>query len=150
MLEFYNEAFLKTKNIVKVGNNELFAKKVIIATGGIPKDLQIEGSEYYINSDQIMELKKIPKKLSIVGSGHIAIEFAFIFASLGSKVSLICRKGLLRGFDANLVSLTKDMLLSKGINIYLNEEVKKIFVKNKTKILLLKKVEKVLIVMKYW
>ena len=139
---FYNEAFLKTKNIVKVGNNELFAKKVIIATGGIPKDLSIEGKEYYINSDQIMQLKKIPKKLSIIGSGYIAIEFAFIFASLGSKVSLICRKDLLRGFDANLISLTKDMLLSKGINIYLNEEVKKIFVKNKTKVLLLKKSRK--------
>ena len=102
---------------------------MIIATGGIPKDLSIEGKEYCINSDQIMELKKIPKKLSIIGSGYIAIEFAFIFASLGSKVSLICRKDLLRGFDANLISLTKDMLLSKGINIYLNEEVKKIFVK---------------------
>ena len=50
-----------------------------------------------------MELKKIPKKLAIIGSGYIAIEFAFIFASLGSKVSLICRKDLLRGFDANLV-----------------------------------------------
>ena len=66
------------------------------------------------------------KKLAIIGSGYIAVEFAFIFASLGSKVSLICRKGLLRGFDANLVSLIKDRFSSKGINIYLNEEAKKV------------------------
>ena len=46
------------KNIVKVGNNELFAKKVIIATGGIPKDLNIEGKEYCINLIRLWNLKK--------------------------------------------------------------------------------------------
>ena len=73
-----------------------------------------------------MELKKIPNKLAIIGAGYIAIEFAFIFASLGSKVSLICRKNILRGFDDNLVSLIKDSLSSKGVNILLNQEVTKI------------------------
>ena len=41
----------------------ILAKKVIIATGGSPKDLQIEGIEYCLNSDQIMELKKITKEI---------------------------------------------------------------------------------------
>ena len=70
----------------------------------MPKKLPILGKEYCLNSDQIMELKKIPKKLTIIGSGYIAIEFAFIFASLGSKVNLICRKDILRGFDIILLT----------------------------------------------
>ena len=39
-----------------------------------------------------MQLSKLPKTLTIVGAGYIAIEFAFIFANLGSEVSLIVRK----------------------------------------------------------
>ena len=135
---FYDEAHLETKNIIRVGNEKLFANKIIIATGGTPKGLSISGKDYCLNSDQIMELRKIPKQLAIIGSGYIAIEFASIFASLGSKVSLICRKDILRGFDADLISLIKDSLKSKGINIYLNKEVKKISLKKEIKKLFLK------------
>ena len=42
-----------------------------------------------------MQLSKLPKTLAIVGAGYIAIEFAFIFANLGSAVSLIVRKNIL-------------------------------------------------------
>ena len=141
MKNFHNEACLKTRNIVKAGNDELFAK-IIIATGGTPKELNVEGKEYCINSDKVMELRKIPKRLAIIGSGYIAIEFAFIFASLGSDISLICRRGLLRGFDQDLVNLIKESLLLNGVNIYLNEEVKKISLKQSSKYLLLKKSNK--------
>ena len=141
---FYNEAVLKTPNIVNVGNKQLLTKKIIIATGGTPKDLDIEGKEYCINSDQVMELKKIPEHLSIIGSGYIAIEFAFIFAALGSKVTLICRKSLLRGFDDNLISLVKDSLVLNGVKIYFNEEVKKISLKKNIKKLILKSSNKTL------
>ena len=95
----------------------------------MPKKLNIIGHQHCINSDQIMELKKIPKSLTVVGSGYIAIEFAFIFASLGSKVNLICRKNILRGFDKDLIDLVKESLISKGVNVYLNEEVRKVSLK---------------------
>ena len=55
---FYEEASLEKKNIIKLKDIKLLAKKVIIATGGTPKKLPILGSEYCLNSDQIMELKK--------------------------------------------------------------------------------------------
>ena len=138
---FYNEAFLESNNIVNVGKERIFAKKIIISTGGIPKNLNIRGYKHCINSDQIMELKKIPKLLTIVGSGYIAIEFAFIFSLLGSKVNLICRKNILRGFDDHLVEEIKKNLIRKKVKIYFNNEVKEIkkyknkfdvFLKNKT------------------
>ena len=61
-----------------------------------------------------MQLSKLPKILTIVGAGYIAIEFAFIFANLGSEVSLIVRKNILRGFDDNLVEEIKKNLISKN------------------------------------
>ena len=77
---FYERASLEKKNIIKLKDIKLIAKKIIIATGGAPKKLPIIGNDYCINSDQIMELKKIPNKLTIIGSGYIAVEFAFIFS----------------------------------------------------------------------
>ena len=142
---FYEEASLEKKNIIKLKDIKLLAKKVIIATGGTPKKLPILGSEYCLNSDQIMELKKIPNKLTIIGSGYIAVEFAFIFSALGSKVNLICRKDILRGFDIDLINLVKETLKFKGINLYLNEEVNKITLKGNLKKLLLKNRKKILL-----
>ena len=142
---FYNEACLESKNVVRVGGAKLFTKKIILATGGTPKTLDIIGKEYCINSDQIMDLQKIPKKLSIIGSGYIAVEFAFIFASLGSKVDLICRKSILRGFDSHLVKLVKESLVSAGVNIFLNEQVKKISLYNSFKKVFLKNRKQVLL-----
>ncbi|MBF95793.1 MAG: Glutathione amide reductase [Alphaproteobacteria bacterium MarineAlpha9_Bin4] len=142
---FHEEAFLESKNIVKAGNLKLFTKNIIIATGGVPKSLDVIGNEYCINSDQIMELNKIPEKLSIIGSGYIAIEFAFIFSMLGAKVVLICRKNILRGFDDHLIKLVKERLIASGVKVLLNEEVKKISLKNSLKKISLKKSKSVLL-----
>ena len=88
-----------------------------------------------------MQLSKLPKKLTVVGAGYIAIEFAFIFANLGSEVSLIVRKNILRGFDDHLVEEIKKNLIRKKVKIYFNNEVEEIkkyknkldvFLKNKT------------------
>ena len=134
----YEEAFLERNKVIKVGKKKISAKNIIISTGGIPKKLNISGNQYCINSDQIMELKKIPKSLTVIGSGYIAIEFAFIFASLGSKVNLICRKNILRGFDKDLIDLVRESLITKGVTIYLNEEVRKVSLKKKLKEISLK------------
>ena len=134
----YEEAMLESNKVIKVGKKKISAKNIIISTGGMPKKLNIIGHQHCINSDQIMELKKIPKSLTVVGSGYIAIEFAFIFASLGSKVNLICRKNILRGFDKDLIDLVRESLITKGVTIYLNEEVRKVSLKKKLKEISLK------------
>ena len=86
-----------------------------------------------------MELKKIPKLLTIVGSGYIAIEFAFIFSLLGSKVNLICRKNILRGFDSDLVKLVKESLAYRGVSIFLNTQIEKVSLSKKLKLISLQK-----------
>ena len=137
---FKGEASFINKKKIKINNDIISGDKIIIATGGTPLSLNVLGSHFAIDSDKIMQLSKLPKTLTIVGAGYIAIEFAFIFANLGTKVSLIVRKNILRGFDDNLVEEIKKNLIRKKVKIYFNnevEEIKKyknsfnIFLKNK-------------------
>ena len=76
---------------------------IIIAAGSRPTipdwatDLPVH------TSDDIMRLNKQPESLTIVGGGFIAVEFAHIFQSLGTKVTLVNRSPLLRKLDADIV-----------------------------------------------
>ena len=127
---FNGEAKIVSKNSVKVNNQILKSKNIIIAVGGEPIKLNVNGKEFAKDSDSIMQLKKLPKKLVIVGAGYIAIEFAFIFAKLGSKVSLVVRNKILRGFDESLVNLIKKNLEDNKVKLYINEQVENISKKN--------------------
>ena len=138
---FKGEASFINKNKIKINNDIISGGKIIIASGGTPISLNVLGSNFADDSDTIMQLSKLPKTLTIVGAGYIAIEFAFIFANLGVNVSLIVRKNILRGFDHNLVEEIKKNLIRKKVKIYFNNEVEKIkkyknkfdvYLKNKT------------------
>ena len=123
---FKGEASFINKNKVKINNNIISGDKIIIASGGTPTSLKVLGSHYADDSDKIMQLSKLPKTLTIVGAGYIAIEFAFIFANLGTEVSLIVRRNILRGFDENLVDEIKKNLIKKKVKIYFDNEVQEI------------------------
>ena len=123
---FKGEAKFKEKNEVTINNQILKGKYIIIAVGSSSIELNVEGSIYAKDSDSVMQLKKVPKNIVIVGAGYIAIEFAFIFSNLGARVNLIVRKKILRGFDESLVKLLTNRLKEKKVNIYFNEQVKSI------------------------
>lgn len=80
------------------------ARYVLVATGGRPARAPgIEGVEHTISSDEVFDLATFPRRLLIVGSGYIAVEFASIFARLGAATTLAYRADLpLRGFDEDL------------------------------------------------
>ncbi|WP_425060244.1 FAD-dependent oxidoreductase [Sporomusa carbonis] len=67
------------------------AKHIIIATGSKPAMLPIPGIEHpcVINSDAALNLDKLPYSMAIIGGGVIGMEFAFIFAAFGVKVTVI-------------------------------------------------------------
>lgn len=65
---------------------------IIINTGAksfIPDIEGIKDNPYVLDSTAILDLEKLPKTLSIIGGGYIALEFAFAFANYGTKVSII-------------------------------------------------------------
>lgn len=89
----------------------LSAKNIVIATGSSPTKLDIEGSEYAITSDQAFYLSDRPEHIAIIGSGYIGIEFAGIFAGLGSKVDLVYRQPVpLKGFDQDIRQALHDAI----------------------------------------
>ena len=67
------------------------AKKIILATGSVPRDLpglEADGKRV-LNSDHILDMNELPSHLVILGAGAIGVEFASVFARLGSKVTLV-------------------------------------------------------------
>ena len=103
------------------------ADHIIINTGSrsnIPEIEGIEQTENIYDSKGIMELRHLPEHLVIVGAGYIALEFATIFSSLGSKVSMIHnRKHILGTEDKDVASHIYDQLLNQGIEFIDEAEV---------------------------
>lgn len=76
------------------------AKRIVLATGSTPVKLDIPGAEHAITSDDAFYLPQRPERVVVIGGGYIGVEFAGIFAGLGSAVDLVYRQPHpLRGFD---------------------------------------------------
>jgi dihydrolipoamide dehydrogenase len=73
------------------GKSTYGAKHVMIATGSVPRDIPIAPSdgERVLNSDHILELGRVPATLAVLGAGAVGTEFASIYTSFGSKVTLV-------------------------------------------------------------
>ncbi len=104
------------------------AERIVIATGGkAMKQPHIEGDDLGITSDQAFFLPERPKRVTIVGGGYIGVEFAGIFAGLGSEVDLIYRQALpLRGFDEDLREALAEAIDARGIRIHCGKTLHKI------------------------
>jgi len=102
--------------------NELHGEKILIAVGGRPIRPSIQGASLGWTSDDMFLLKSFPKKITIIGAGYIACEFACILQGLGVEVTqLVRREGVLRGFDLELTTALTEAMKSKGINLRFNE-----------------------------
>jgi len=95
------------------------AKYVLIATGGAPNHgAAIPGIEHVISSNEVFHLPTQPKRILIQGGGYIALEFACIFAGLGSDVTLVYRgDNILRGFDDDVRAHVRAEMEKAGITI---------------------------------
>ena len=111
---------------VEVAGTTYPAEHIMIATGGHPMTPPIAGSQHCITSDGIWKLKQLPEHLVIVGGGYIAVEFASIFAALGSRVSMLVRSRLLRTFDNDLSDELAAALTKQGVELHLGAVVERI------------------------
>ena len=100
---------------------EITAKKILIAVGGTPwrptaEDLP--GVERTLTSNEVFDLRELPKHIVIAGGGYIAVEFAHIFAGLGAKTCLVYRGDtVLRGFDMDVRHHVQDGLAEAGVHL---------------------------------
>lgn len=86
--------------IDKKGNvSTITSSRFLVAVGGRPTDLDCEGKELAISSDDIFSLAKAPGKTLCVGASYISLECAGFLAGLGYDTTVAVRSILLRGFD---------------------------------------------------
>ena len=96
------------------------AEKILIAVGGWPQPPPIPGAELGISSNEALDLPALPESIVIVGGGYIAVEFAGIFAAMGSTVTLLYRgEQVLRGFDHQVRNALAAELVAHGIDVRL-------------------------------
>jgi glutathione reductase (NADPH) len=114
-------ATLIAPNRVRVGERELSAAHVLIATGARPLVPDIPGADLGITSNDIFHLPALPRRAIICGAGYIANEFAGILHELGVEVTLVVRSDtLLRGWDRSLADRLLAISTEKGIQFRFN------------------------------
>jgi len=121
-----NETIIVKSNIQEV---TIKTKNIIIATGSKSAVVQLKGIENknIINSTDALSLKEVPKNLVIVGGGVIGMEFAYIFASFGAKVSVVeFMDQCLINCDDDICEENKKSAAKRGIKLYTTAKVEEI------------------------
>ncbi len=120
---FINSHTLKIEG--SAGNTELAFEHAIIATGSVPTRLPfLPDSPQVIDSTGALELRSIPGRLLVLGGGYIGLEMTTVYASLGSKVTVVeMADQILPGTDADLVRPLFARLEQMVDKIYLNTKV---------------------------
>ncbi len=102
------------------------ADYIIVATGSVSASLPVPGADLpgILTSKEILDIDHIPNRLCVIGGGVIGLEFASIFRSFGSEVTVLeyC-KDILPRFDTDLAKRLKQSLGKRGIEINTQSQV---------------------------
>lgn len=108
----------------------LTSKQIIINTGAetvIPPIEGIAGNPFVYTSTSIMELADLPRRLVIIGGGYIGLEFASMYASFGSQVTVLeSYPELIAREDRDIAASVKETLEKKGIFFRMNAKVQSV------------------------
>lgn len=122
---FVNSSTLKVEKTDGT-SEEIKFDKAIIATGSViasipPLNLN---SKRLLNSTSALDLPEVPKSLLVIGGGYIGLELGSVYASLGTKVSVVeMMDGLLPGADRDLVMFLAKRIQSSFDKVMLNSKV---------------------------
>ena len=126
---FRGEGRLVGPGSIKVGDELVAARKIIIATGSLPMRLAIPGSNLpgVLTSDQILELETMPESLVIIGAGVVGCEFASIFAALGAHVTILeVLPRILPPVDEEIARRFQQVLRGQGVTIHTKASLQEI------------------------
>ena len=117
-------ARLAGKGQVAIDGESITAKDIVIATGSAISRIPLKGAELTIDSDRILELRDVPARLAVIGGGVVGMEFAAMFAALGTKVTVLeMLPQVLPMVDADLVTAYAKHLAGLGGVIQTNAKV---------------------------
>jgi len=125
-LERYNVALVKSRAVLEDAHTvrlasgaRVRAETILISTGAWPHyGPKIPGIEHVMSSNEAFHLADLPRRIVIQGGGYIAVEFACIFAGLGSEVTLVYRgENILRGFDDDIREHLRNEMRGRSITV---------------------------------
>jgi dihydrolipoamide dehydrogenase len=108
--------------------SQIQAKNIILATGSYARMLRgLQPDEHVLTNIEVLSLSSIPKSMVIIGSGAVGVEFASLYRSFGTEVTVI--EMLPRLVPVEDEEVSKELLRSfkkKGINCFVNTKVEKV------------------------
>ncbi len=129
-LDFYEgEGYFVGDYVLEVNGEKLKGERIFIAAGSRVLIPPIKGLENvnYLTNESVLELKKKPDSLIIIGGGYVAVEFGHFFAAMGTEVTIIeMAERLVLSEEPEISDLLKSEL-SKRMGVHTNalaEEVK--------------------------
>ena len=121
------EAKILSPHNVEVNGITLTARSIIIATGAKPLIPNIPGLDQinYLTSDNVWDLKELPKKLLVLGGGPIGVEMAQAFSRLGAEVTIVeMTPQILIREDEEVIELVTERFVKEGIKVLINHKAK--------------------------
>ncbi len=120
----YGSGEFVSEHSVKVDDQIITAKNILIATGSWPFKPSIPGSEHVLTSNEFFYMEEFPEHSIVIGGGYIAVEFAGILNGLGSDTHLVYRgEPVLRGFDDDVRGFVSEELEQAGITLHYHKTI---------------------------
>jgi mercuric reductase len=120
------EATFVDTRTVRVGEGELSADRILIATGSRTAVPRVPGIEHvdWLDHVSALELEQIPESLLVVGAGPVGLEFAQIFARFGSRVTIVNHGAQIAArADTEAANELQAALEQEGIDIVLDSGI---------------------------
>jgi mercuric reductase len=109
---------------VRVGEREATADRILIATGSRPTIPAIPGladvpylTSDLLDADEAGRLAELPASIVVLGGGYVAVELAQLFSRLGSRVTMVVRSELLRGYEPELGQTLGQVFAAEEIEV---------------------------------
>jgi len=110
-------------------HQELAADKIVIAVGtkpARPESVEFDGATI-VDSDQILGLEKVPSSMVVVGAGVIGVEYASMFAGLGTKVTVVEKRASMLDFcDKEIIEALQYQLRELAVTFRFSESVREV------------------------
>lgn len=138
LMDEYNIKVVNAKAVIKDDviiaetkqvKSTINANKTVIATGSSAFKLNIPGADLnrVLTSKEMLNIQEIPKKLTIIGGGIIGMEFAFIFNSLGSEVTVVeYLEDILNILDEDVLEIVTEKCKELGITLHTSSKAEEI------------------------
>lgn len=124
---FRGHAQFVDRSAIRVGDETLTARYVLIAAGAKPAPLNIPGEEHLTTSDAFLELEELPRRILFVGGGYISFEFTHVAVRAGAEVRMLHRGNHpLEAFDPDLVVMLTKATRDLGVDVVLGAPVESI------------------------